>query len=146
MCRDLTMPRSTWAIRKVRRPSLLPRRRWFWASQWEMPRCHWTGRCTRMGPPLKDLLLLTSSTKGKKNTEFNLNRMISLFSLDYQNTFGFVCGNTLSQGKCTKNMTILDRLHRICLNLLMLTGLQFAWVLPIAGFVAVYHSVKAIES
>ncbi|CDQ76713.1 unnamed protein product [Oncorhynchus mykiss] len=57
--------------------------------------------------------------------------MISLFSLDYQDTFGFVCGNTLSQGKCTKNMTVLDRLHRICLNLLMLTGLQFAWVLPI---------------
>lgn len=76
LCRDLTMPRSIWAISKVRRPSLLPRRRWSWASRWEMPHCHWTGRCTRMGPLLKDPLLLTSSTKGKKNADWNGNRII----------------------------------------------------------------------
>lgn len=64
--RALTTPRSTW-VELVMRPSLLPRRLWYWGFLCEMLhcQCHWIRRSIRKWPPAKGLHRLTYTKEGK---------------------------------------------------------------------------------
>lgn len=64
--RALTTPRSTW-VELVMRPSLLPRRLWYWGCLCEMLhcQCHWIRRSIRKWPPAKGLHRLTYTKEGK---------------------------------------------------------------------------------